>query len=121
LGTNPRAVWRSKIFDVIGGLRNDLSDNVNRAAEDYIAEVQLKLAGGYKTGKFVTGATALSARVREFATPESLTAVVGSSSIVAVSWEFGHVNLFTRQFERNEIWRETLVDFFANFQFDFSK
>lgn len=79
------------------------------AAALYQGALRRKLLRGYLTGKFVTGATASSVQMGEpFQGPRGRAIVVGSNELVAMYWELGHFNIFTRKYERVEYWRETL-------------
>lgn len=79
------------------------------AALLYQGAVREKLIRGYTTGAFVTGATAASVQVaapRDAASGREI--VVGTNELIALFWEMGHMNLFTRKYERVEHWRSTL-------------
>lgn len=79
------------------------------AAAHYQGALRPKLQRGYTSGAFVTGATASS--VQMTAPYEGVNGpeiVVGTNELVAMYWELGHHNLFTRKYERVEYWRETL-------------
>lgn len=68
------------------------------------------LRGGYTSGAFVTGATLGSIFITEvFQGPSGEKFIlIATDSMIAVYWEYGHVNLFTRKYEREERWRPTL-------------
>jgi hypothetical protein len=76
----------------------------------YENAMKVALTGGYTSGAFVTG------RVRNSVThgePFLLGGItwairVGTNVLYALFWEIGHMNLFTRRFERVEKWRPTL-------------
>lgn len=82
------------------------------AALVYENAMKLALTGGYKTGAFVTG------RVRSSVThgepyplgPAQWAIRVGTNVLYALFWEIGHINLFTKRYERVEKWRPTLVE-----------
>lgn len=75
------------------------------AAYVYYNAVKSKLKGGYTTGNFVTG-LGLNAVTRTEPTPAEAgyEIVVGTNVDYAVYWELGHHNVFTRKYERVEIW-----------------
>lgn len=82
------------------------------AALVYENAMKRALTGGYKQGTFVTG------RVRSSVThsdPYLLGGTqwairVGTNVLYALFWELGHMNLFTRRYERVEKWRPTAVE-----------
>jgi hypothetical protein len=80
------------------------------AAAHYAGAVRQKLLRGYTSGHFVTGATAASVQMGvTYDGPGGPQIFVGTNELVAMYWEFGHFNIFTRKYERVEYWRETLV------------
>jgi hypothetical protein len=82
------------------------------AALVYENAMKVALTGGYKSGAFVTG------RVRSSVThgepypigPAQWAIRVGTNVLYALFWEIGHINLFSRRYERVEKWRPTLVE-----------
>lgn len=67
----------------------------------YANEVKRALAGGYTSGDFVTGRVLNSVTVGE---PYGPYIDVGTDLDYAQYWEIGHHNVFTRKYERVEIW-----------------
>lgn len=89
-------------------------DALRAAAQELINGLKdqkpLGLTGGYTSGAFTTGYN-----VNAIVATDPLTTPGGSRIIFvttdspyAVYWEFGHVNLFTRKYERQERWAPTL-------------
>ena len=80
------------------------------AAQVVVNAVKEDLAGGYTSGAFVTG-NVLNSVTRTDPTDENGVRVirVGSDVDYALFWEIGHRNLFTRRFERNEVWVPALL------------
>jgi len=76
----------------------------------YRNEVMRGLAGGYTTGAFVTGRVMNSVTISDpYDGDNGGRAIsVGTDVDYAAFWEQGHMNLFTRQFERVEIWGPAL-------------
>jgi hypothetical protein len=73
-------------------------------------EVKRGLAGGYTSGLFVTGHVLNSATHSEPAEDErGAFILVGTNVSYALFWEVGHQNLFTKKFERVEIWMPALL------------
>lgn len=84
--------------------------------------VKAALTGGYTSGAFVTG------RVRNSVThtaphpvPGGRGIEVGTNLLYALYWELGHVNLYTRRYERQERWRPTLLDSRHDIQREFTR
>lgn len=75
------------------------------AAQVYANEVKRALAPGYTSGAFVTGRVLNSVTV---GAPHDGAIEIGSDLDYAMYWEMGHHNIFTRRFERVEIWRPSL-------------
>jgi hypothetical protein len=79
------------------------------AAAHYAGAVRQAAARLYDSGHFVTGATAASVQMGvTYDGPAGLRSFVGTNELVAMYWELGHFNIFTRKYERVEYWRETL-------------
>lgn len=107
------AEFTSNLGTFLGATERALFSGLIGAAEAYLADVKPQLIHGYTSGDFVTGNAANSAARGE---PE----MVGGNASIAVGstqvdppyplyWEVGHHNLFTRTFERVEIWVPTMV------------
>jgi hypothetical protein len=75
------------------------------AAEIVITKVKEGLRGGYTSGAFVTG-NVLNSVTRSEPMDDANGAfiLVGTNVNYALYWELGHQNLFTRKFERKEVW-----------------
>jgi len=67
------------------------------------------LRGGYTSGDFVTGNILNSITISDTAKDaKGCYVLVGTDVMYAVYWEFGHINVFTRKYEREERWGPTL-------------
>lgn len=70
----------------------------------------LGLVGGYTTGAFVTGNVLNSVYATD---PQrdggGWHVMVATDVMYAVYWEYGHYNIFTRKYERQERWLPTLI------------
>ena len=63
------------------------------------------LRGGYKSGLFVTGNVLSSVNHSEPAVDQNGAYIlVGTDVMYALFWELGHLNTWTRRFERKEVW-----------------
>lgn len=96
-----------------------VSDEINRAraaaliaaATVLVNAVKRGLTGGYTSGDFVTGNVRSSVtRSEPVITPAEGSIQVGTNVDYAVFWEVGHINLFTRKYERVEVWYPALRD-----------
>ena len=68
------------------------------------------LRGGYTSGAFVTGNVLNSVFVTDVQRDlGGWSIAVATDVMYAVFWEFGHVNIFTRRYEREERWRPTML------------
>ena len=79
-------------------------------AHVYINAVKRQLRGGYTSGDFVTG-NVLNSVTRTAPRWEGLARAirVGTNVLYALFWELGHHNIFSRRYERVEIWMPELV------------
>lgn len=87
------------------------ADALTACAQVYRNAMTRALQGGYTSGRFysgmqgIAGSVAVSAPGRD---AKGAYIVVGTNVEYGKYWELGHVNLFTRRFERVEKWRPTL-------------
>ena len=73
-------------------------------------KVKEGLRGGYTSGAFVTGHVMASVNHSEPELgPNGAFILVGTDVMYALYWELGHMNLFTRKFERKEVWMPALL------------
>ena len=84
---------------------------LKEAAKKYQSAVETRLAMGYKAGTFKTGKVAGSVEVSEPETMKGGARVVrvGTKVFYARFWEFGHINRYSRLFERVPVWRPVAV------------
>ena len=82
------------------------------AALVYENAMKVAVTGGYTSGEFFTGRSRASITHSEPYLIEPLVWAirVGTNVLYMLFWELGHMNLFTRRFERVEKWRPTLVE-----------
>jgi hypothetical protein len=70
----------------------------------------LGLTQGYTSGDFVTGETLNSIQSTDPYTQEGRRAISVYTDLKrALYWEYGHINAFTRKYEREERWYPTLI------------
>lgn len=80
------------------------------AAHVVINEVKRGLRGGYTSGAFVTGHVWNSVTRTDPLDENGVRVIrVGTDVMYALFWEVGHRNVFTRKFERVEIWVPALL------------
>lgn len=74
-------------------------------------EVKSRLRGGYTSGAFVTGNVLNSVTIAPpILEGNAMVVRIGTNVDYALFWEVGHFNLFTRRFERVEIWVPAFLD-----------
>lgn len=79
------------------------------AGEVYRTALKEDLRGGYTTGNFVTGETAATIqRTDPYDSPAGRAVSVFTTHKPALYWFAGHINLFTRKFERVDKWTPAL-------------
>lgn len=109
--------WTSRVPEVTATLERAWQRGVTAGAWHYAETVRKDLRGGYTTGAFTKGhvANAVTVWPAEKIAGDWVafagvpTADAAGSLMYALFWEVGHHNLFTRQFERVEVWIPTLV------------
>lgn len=101
--------YRSNLPAVITTMRRARSAGLIAAATVLINAVKRGLTGGYTSGDFVTGHV-LNSVTRTEPDLGDGSIQVGTNVMYALYWELGHVNMYTRRFERVEIWYPALRD-----------
>lgn len=82
------------------------------AAQVIINAVKRSLAGGYTSGAFVTG-NVLSSVTKSDPRPTGdgeYQISIGTNVKYALFWELGHHNIFTRKYERVEVWLPAMLN-----------
>jgi hypothetical protein len=103
--------WTSNIPAVVRRL--DAADRAGLVAMQGIVQNEVKkgLRGGYTSGNFVTGQSVNSVtRSEPERTATGHTGKVGTNLLYNLFWELGHRNIFTRRFERVEVWVPALYN-----------
>lgn len=116
-----RMSYQSNLPAVTDRLKAARSAGLLAAAAVVENKVKEGLRGGYKSGAFVTGNVMASVNHSEPSEDAGGAFIlVGTDVMYALFWELGHLNLFTRQFERKEVWMPALLstraEQFAAFQ-----
>jgi hypothetical protein len=84
--------------------------------------MKVALRKGYTSGDFITGRSVNAvARTLPHDVPGARQVEVGTSLLYNLFWEIGHVNRWTRKYERVEKWRPTLLDSRSDLQREFSR
>lgn len=100
----------SNLPAVLERLRRARFAGLLAAALVYENAMKEALRGGYTSGAFVTGFVMNSVTHGE-PTEDAGGAfiLVGTNVMYALFWEVGHMNLFTKKFERVETWMPTFL------------
>lgn len=102
--------FRSNLPAVRQQLRQAIDGGLVAAAQVVANRVKEGLKGGYTSGDFVTGNVLNSVNISEPRADETGHYIlVGTDVPYALFWEVGHRNLFTRRFERKEVWVPALL------------
>jgi hypothetical protein len=95
--------WESKIPAVTQRMEGDATRSGLKAAGELVkARIIKRLEEGYTTGFWVTGRVAKSVKRNR---PGAKAVKITCPNPVAVEWELGHYNIFTRRQERVEVFR----------------
>jgi hypothetical protein len=95
--------YKSNLPVVMARLRRARVAGLVAAADVLIAAVKRGLQGGFTSGDFATGQLVESVGRTE-PDPDRGEIYVGTRWMYALMWELGHINVFSRQFERKEVW-----------------
>jgi hypothetical protein len=102
--------YQSNLSAVAAKLRAARFAGLIAVAEVVITEVKNRLRGGYTSGNFVTGFVMNSVTRSEPSEGENGAFIlVGTNVMYALYWEVGHANIFTKKFERQEVWMPALL------------
>lgn len=108
------AKWSSPVGGVAAVMRmHRAAQQAGIRASAYIVynAVKLGLRGGYTSGAFAVGNVINSVTISAVFEEAGIFGVrIGSNVPYALYWELGHHNIFTRRYERVEVWRPALVD-----------
>lgn len=103
---------RSEAFDRFAATWDRaLEAGIIAAANAYLRPVKTRLMQGYTSGAFSHGGSGVAGTVTMGAPRHDASGTgieVGTNVPYAAYWEFGHPNVFTKRYERVEVWRETL-------------
>lgn len=97
---------------MLTGIRAAEKDGLIAKANVYRNAVVRGLRGGYTSGNFVTGLNTASVSISPYVagSGDSKYIMVGTNVLYALFWEIGHHNIFTRRFERVEVWRPAIEE-----------
>jgi len=102
--------YKSNLPQVRSQLRQATDAGLLAAAAVVENRVKEGLRGGYTSGRWVTGNVMASVNHSEpDIGPNGAFILVGTDVMYALFWEVGHQNLFTRKFERVEVWMPALL------------
>jgi hypothetical protein len=98
-----KKAWTSQIDKVVNRMQGDALRSGLKAGGVFIMKIiQESLETGYTSGDFVTGQVAADVKRTR---PSNKGISVYTSNPVALAWEMGHFNIYTKKFERIEVWR----------------
>ena len=103
----------AKLQAALAVLREAEARALTAAAYNYRNAVVSKLMQGYTTGAFSHGGAGVAGTVTIGEVqqgPNGSTIAVGTNVDYALFWELGHMNTFTRRYERVEHWRHALEE-----------
>jgi hypothetical protein len=104
-----KAEW-TKLVDYKERNRRAQENGLIAAAQVVKNEVKRGLAGGYTSGNFVKGIVLNSVTAGDVEeTALGFAIRIGTNLMYALFWELGHHNIFTRKYERVEIWQPAAV------------
>jgi hypothetical protein len=102
--------YQSNLPQIASRMREATFAGLEAAAAVVENKVKEDLRGGYTSGAFVTGHVMASVNHSEPEIgPNGAFILVGTGVMYALYWELGHQNLFTRRFERKEVWMPALL------------
>lgn len=101
--------FQSNLPAVVERLRRARMAGLVAAADVYVEAMKRALRGGFTTGKFSDNTLADSV-TRSEPDADGQGIYVGTRWVYALMWELGHLNAFTRQFERQERWVPTFQE-----------
>lgn len=108
-------MYMSHADAVIARIRQGIDAGLVAAAENVTTKIRTRLDRGYTTGAFAHHARGVAGRVmytQPTDVPGGRAITIGTSTVAGfpyeLAWELGHVNLFTRRYERVEVWRPML-------------
>ena len=102
-------MYKSNLPTTVSLLNRARAAGLDASADVVVAEVKRGLEGGFTSGDFDTGESVEN--VKKTAVTESADGAhirVGTKLVHNLVWELGHLNVFTKKFERKEVWLPSL-------------
>lgn len=97
---------------ISAALESGTKESLKEIAGEVKRQVADRLKEGFTSGDFVTGDLAQSVQVSEVeGVRGDWSVTVFSDDPVALFWEVGHNNIFTKRFEKVEVWRPIVFNF----------
>lgn len=113
------SAWKTVIPAITDRMEGDATRSGLKAAAIIVLDkIVARLEEGYTTGFWVTGKVAQTVRRHR---PGPKAVKITCPNPVAVAWELGHFNVFTRQFERVEVFRPATEESAAEVAVEFAR
>jgi hypothetical protein len=102
--------YESRKTETIALLNRARTAGLDASADVVVGEVKRGLEGGFTSGDFDTGESVENVRKTAVTeSPDGASVRVGTELIHNLLWEIGHLNVFSKQFERKEVWLPSLL------------
>lgn len=102
--------YESRKPEVVSLLHRARSAGLEAAIQPVADAVRAGLKGGFTSGDFDTGESVEHVKTSAVTeTTDGAAIRVGTDLVYNLVWEVGHVSLFSRKFERVEVWMPALV------------
>jgi hypothetical protein len=102
--------YESRKTETIALLNRARTAGLDASADVVVGEVKRGLEGGFTSGDFDTGESVENVRKTAVTeSPDGASVRVGTELIHNLLWELGHLNVFSKQFERKEVWLPALL------------
>jgi hypothetical protein len=80
------------------------------AGQVVVDAVKEAIRGGFTSGDFDTGESVENVRMTDVSEDGNGASIrIGTDLVYNLVWEIGHLNIYSRQFERKEVWLPTLL------------
>jgi hypothetical protein len=113
-GPDEGAEFTSRLDEIRAALVKGEEAGLIAGATVLINAVKRGLRGGFTSGQFTTGALLNSVTRSEPMLEDKVRVIRVGTNLnnppYPLFWELGHHNIFTRRYERKEVWRPALMD-----------
>ena len=103
--------YESRKPEVVSLLHRARVAGLEAAIQPVAEAVRAGLKGGFTSGDFDTGESVEHVKVGAVTESQDGAAIrVGTDLVYNLVWEIGHLSVFTKKFERKEVWMPALVN-----------